>query len=278
MINANPSWTRCVQRQSAADSAVFVALLVLGGCGSSPEVNQPIPQEAVETTPREPEPPAAQTFPLEGPAPSSTPSATTTPPSTSAVAEPAAVAKAAKKGGSDASATATTEPPLPPEAVQQFDNAVAMVNAGNVSAAEQAFQTLSTAYPAYSGPLVNLGILQAKSGKLDEAEKTFKTAIERKADNASAYNQLGIVYRRQGRFKEADEAYSRAVQIDPNYANAHLNLGVLCDLYLQQPQRALEAFERYLSLSPTPDEKVSGWVKELKVRLGAAARASGAGS
>ena len=37
---------------------------------------------------------------------------------------------------------------------------------------------------------------------------------------------------------------------------------------MQQPQRALEAFERYLSLVTTPDEKVSGWVKELKVRLG----------
>jgi tetratricopeptide (TPR) repeat protein len=166
---------------------------------------------------------------------------------------------------------------LPPEAVQQFNNAVAMVGSGNLDAAEQAFKSLSSAYPSYSGPLVNLGILQAKSGKLEEAEKTLKAAIERKADNASAFNHLGIVYRRQGRFKEADEAYTRAVQIDPNYANAHLNLGVLCDLYLQQPQRALEAFERYLSLSSTPDEKVSGWVKELKIRLGSAERASGAG-
>jgi hypothetical protein len=56
-----------------------------------------------------------------------------------------------------------------------------------------------------------------------------------------------------------------------------LNLGVLCDLYLQQPERALEAFERYLSLAGTPDEKVSAWVKELKVRLGSAQRAAGAG-
>ena len=47
-----------------------------------------------------------------------------------------------------------------------------------------------------------------------------------------------------------------------------LNLGVLCDLYLQQPQRALEAFERYVTLAPSPDAKVNGWITELKTRLG----------
>jgi tetratricopeptide (TPR) repeat protein len=77
-----------------------------------------------------------------------------------------------------------------------------------------------------------------------------------------------VVLRRLGRFKEADTAYQRAVQIDPNYANAYLNLGVLCDLYLQQPQRALEAFERYLELNGQADPKVKGWVTELKARLG----------
>jgi len=167
---------------------------------------------------------------------------------------------------------------LPPEAVQEFENAVAMVNAGNVAAAEEAFRALAAKYPMYAGPLVNLGILQAKAGRYDDAEKSLKAALERKPEHAAAYNQLGIVYRHQGRFKEAEAAYTRAVEIDPGYANAYLNLGVLCDLYLQQPQRALESFERYLSLTSAPDEKVGNWVKELKVRLESAQRAAGAGS
>jgi Tfp pilus assembly protein PilF len=228
--------------------------------------------QPVEPSPAEAAPPSAQTFPLEGESPS--------PPQTASVSTPAAPkpqAQGTKPASGDPATPATAEPPLPPEAVQQFENAVAMVNSGNLAAAEQAFRALGTAYPSYSGPLVNLGILQAKAGKLDEAEQTLKAAIERKPDNASAHNQLGIVHRRQGRFNDAEQAYMRAVQIDPNYANAHLNLGVLCDLYLQQPQRALEAFERYLSLSSTPDEKVGAWVKELKVRLESAQRASGAG-
>ena len=149
----------------------------------------------------------------------------------------------------------------------QFDNAVSAMNAGNTGSAEQSFKALSTAYPTYAGPLLNLAILQTKAGKFEDAQKTLNDAIARKP-SAAAYNQLGIVYRRLGRFKEADEAYQLAIQTDESYALAYLNLGVLCDLYLQQPQRALEAFERYVTLAPSPDAKVNGWITELKTRLG----------
>jgi tetratricopeptide (TPR) repeat protein len=178
------------------------------------------------------------------------------------------------RGAPEETAGAPVEAPLPPEAVQQFDRAVASMGAGDLATAEQGFRSLATAYPSYSGPLLNLGILQAKAGKLEEAEKTIRDAIARNGNNAAAFNQLGIVYRRLGRFKEADEAYTRAVQIDPNYALAYLNLGVLCDLYLQDAERALEAYERYLSLASTPDSKVSGWVTELKKRIGSDPRSA----
>lgn len=174
-------------------------------------------------------------------------------------------------------AAVAAEPVLPPEAVQQFDRAVAAMTAGDLAQAEQSFRALATSYPTYSGPWLNLGILHAKAGKLDEADKALREAVARNGNNAAAYNQLGIVYRKLGRFKEADEAYTRALQIDPNYALAHLNLGVLCDLYLQEPQRALEAYERYLSLANEPDAKVSGWVSELRKRIGAEPRSAQAG-
>jgi tetratricopeptide (TPR) repeat protein len=166
------------------------------------------------------------------------------------------------------------EPVLPPEAVQQFDRAVSAMSSGDLATAEQGFRSLATAYPSYSGPLLNLGILHARAGKLDEAEKAIRDAIARNGNNAAAFNQLGIVQRKLGKFKEANDAYTRAVQIDPNYALAWLNLGVLCDLYLQEPQRALEAYERYLSTASSPDAKVNGWVTELKKRIGAEPRSA----
>jgi tetratricopeptide (TPR) repeat protein len=172
-----------------------------------------------------------------------------------------------------AGTTAPVEEPLPPEAVQRFDQAVARMGS-DAANAEREFRALADTYPTYSGPLLNLAILQVKTGRFDDAEKSLRTAVDRNGSNAQAFNQLGIVYRKLGRFKEADVAYQRAVEIDPNYAIAYLNLGVLCDLYLQQPQRALEAYERYLALAGTPDEKVNGWITELKKRLGSEPRAA----
>ena len=227
-----------------AVGATLAALAGLSACGSAPSL------------PKEPPVPVAGS-----PAPSN------------AAPEPKA-GKSAKlpKAETAPLAGGPPEPAIPQAAVQQFEDAVALMGSGNTTAAEQAFRSLSTAYPTYSGALLNLGILQAKAGKLEDAEKSLRGAVERNAANAAAFNQLGIVYRRLGRFKEADEAYQSAVQADPNYAIAYLNLGVLCDLYLQQPQRALEAYERYLQLAAEPDAKVTGWVTELKARLGAEPR------
>ena len=163
---------------------------------------------------------------------------------------------------------------MPPEAVQKFDQAVALMSGGEAASAEREFRALADAYPTYSGPLLNLAILQVKGGRFADAETSLRAAVDRNGSNAPAFNQLGILYRKLGRFKEADVAYLRAVEIDPDYAIAYLNLGVLCDLYLQQPERALEAYERYLALAGTPDEKVNGWVTELKKRLGSEPRAA----
>jgi tetratricopeptide (TPR) repeat protein len=233
--------------------------LVLSACGSSPTRDLPSTATATQAQPQESSP-TVTTAPLKDSASNSK--------SAPNDAKPA-------KGEAASAAPAAPEPALPPEAVQQFDKAVVHMSAGDAAAAEQGFKSLTAAYPTFAGPWINLGILQTKTGHLDDAEKSLKAAIDRNANSATAYNQLGIVYRKLGRFKDADEAYQHAIQADPNYANAYLNLGVLCDLYLQQPQRALEAYERYLSLAATPDKKVSVWVSEIKKRAGVAEQKAG---
>jgi len=217
-----------------AEPFVVATLLALTGCGSSP----------------------TRTDSAAAPA------------ATEATTTPAADKTADRTGVAEKPSPAAAEAAAPPEATREFEAAVSMLSGGNSAGAESAFRTLASTYPTYAAPLVNLAILQTKSGKLDEAEKTLKDATARNGNSAPAFNQLGIVYRRLGRFQEADDAYQRAIALDANYASAWLNLGVLCDLYLQQPQRALEAYEHYLSLAPSPDAKVSGWVTELKARLG----------
>jgi len=157
----------------------------------------------------------------------------------------------------------------PPEAaVRRFEEAVSALGAGELELAEQGFRDVTSAYPEFSAPYINLGILHTRDGRYAQAEEAFLAALERDPASAIACNQLGILYRRMGRFDAAESAYHEAVRLDPGYAIAHLNLGVLFDLYLRQPERALEHYERYLALAPTPQPRVSNWVAELKLRLG----------
>ena len=160
------------------------------------------------------------------------------------------------------------EPVVPERAVQEFAQALALIEAGRLTDAELDLKQLSLAYPDFPGPYLNLGLLHERAGKLTEAEQAYQEALKRGMPSALAYTQLGVVYRKLGRFKDAETAYLDALKIDADYAPAHLNLGVLCDLYLQQPERALAAFERYMELSGNSDKRVANWIVELKGRVG----------
>ncbi len=91
--------------------------------------------------------------------------------------------------------------------------------------------------------------------------------------DALAANAQGIAQRKAGKFAEAEAAYRHALEADPNYAPAHLNLGILCDLYRGAPQEALPQFEQYVALTGE-NKRVSGWIAELRKRLGVAAPAN----
>jgi tetratricopeptide (TPR) repeat protein len=144
------------------------------------------------------------------------------------------------------------------------------MKAGRGTDAELEFKQLVVAYPELIGPHLNLGLLYLHDSRLPEAEAVFKAALEVSPANAIAGNELGIVERRLGKFAEAEAAYQRTIAAEPNYAPAHLNLGVLYDLYLAEPQKALEQFERYIAIAGE-NKQVAGWVVELRRRVAAPA-------
>jgi Flp pilus assembly protein TadD len=161
---------------------------------------------------------------------------------------------------------------VPARAAQQYAQALNLMKSGRSGDAELEFKELALAYPEFAGPYVNLGLLYMRDSRYSEAEGAFKTALGRNPNNAIAENELGISERKLGKFTEAEAAYQRTIVIDPNYAPAYLNLGVLYDLYLSEPQKALEQFEHYLALTGE-NKQVAGWVIELRKRVGAAAPA-----
>jgi tetratricopeptide (TPR) repeat protein len=171
------------------------------------------------------------------------------------------------------SAASESPAPVPAQAAEQYADALRLMRSGRSAEAEAELQRLAKAYPEFAGPEVNLGLLYLQSSQLVEAEAAFKTALERNPANAVAGNELGITERKMGKFTEAEAAYQRTITADPSYAPTYLNLGVLYDLYLAEPQKALEQFEHYVQLAGE-NKQVAGWMVELRKRVGVAAPAA----
>jgi len=253
----------------AASALAWLALAVLAACSSGPK--RPVMHPAKPITREGPAPAAA---PAGAPA---TGSATSTaPPVAAPSVAPRTRAAAATPAGGTANPTApgvaagvTAHPQVSPAARADFDRVVSYMRAGKTVEAQLGFKQLSLQYPQFAAPLVNLAILQRNDGHLEQAEETLKSAVAHERGSAVAWNELGATQRMRGQFKDAASSYEQAIAADPRYAPAWRNLGVLSDLYLGDPGRALTAFEQYRQLTGE-DKPVSGWIAELRQRLGMA--------
>ena len=233
-------------------------LAALAACGSSAPTRPathaapaPAAQQAKSATPPGPAPAAAAPH----------------------TAAPGTAATTVAAGGGNAAAApaavAATHPDVPPAARADFDRAVNYMRAGNAIEAELGFKQVALQYPQFAAPLVNLAIMKRKDGHLDQAETLLKNAVEHENTSALAWTELGATQSMRGEFKDAAASYHQAITVDPQYAPAWRNLGVLSDLYLGDPKGALSALEQYKQL--TGEEKpVSGWIAELRQRLGIA--------
>jgi len=174
-------------------------------------------------------------------------------------------APAAQASGTAAAAPKPVD--VPPQARAEFDRAVGLVRSGKDLEAQLEFTRIASAYPQFASPDVNLGILYRKAGNLEKSEAALQEAVNRNRDSAVSWNELGVTQRMRGDFKAAQDSYENAIRVDPDFAAAYRNLGVLLDLYVGDPEGALDNFERYKEL--TQEEKpVNGWIAELRQRTG----------
>ena len=170
--------------------------------------------------------------------------------------------------GDDAVLAEDAGPVIPAEVRTLYEQASAVMAAGDRVDAELRFKEFVLLYPEYPGAWVNLGILHAENGDDEAARTAIDSALGLDPNHPAALNQLGMLLRRNGNFLEAEAAYLKAVTVSPDYALAHYNLGVLNELYLQRLDAALQHFEAYQALVGE-DKQVEKWITDLRRRTAA---------
>ena len=178
---------------------------------------------------------------------------------------------AAQRAGKPAADGAVAGPEIPAQAMTLFEQATAVMAAGDFVDAELRFKEFVLLYPDYPGAYVNLAIIHAQNEDDENTRAAIDQALLLDAEYAPALNQLGMLLRRNGNFLEAEAAYLKAVTVSPDYALAHYNLGVLNELYLQRLDTALQHFETYQALVGE-DKQVEKWIADLRRRVAASQR------
>jgi tetratricopeptide (TPR) repeat protein len=241
--------------RTAQRAALCLAIGWLSACSSAPSHPASAPPAVRSAAPAPAAPAAASAATPNAAAPATAGS----PAGAGAPANPSAAAAGA----------AAPHPDVPPAARADFDRAVNFMRAGNKTEAELGFKQIALKYPQFAAPLVNVAIMKRKDGQLAEAEQLLKIAVASESGSAVAWTELGATQSLRGEFKDAANSYQTAITADPRYAPAWRNLGVVSDLYLGDPHRALTALEQYKQLTGE-DKPVSGWIAELRQRLGVA--------
>ena len=149
---------------------------------------------------------------------------------------------------------------------EEFRKAVTLLNEEKYPEAIALLKAVTGKTSKFSAPYINLGIAYERTGEMDKAEESLKKALEINGRHPVAGNELGMVYRKTGRYQEAREIYQSTLRMYPDFLPAIKNLGVLCDIYLQDLNCALEEYDEYLKRLPD-DEKVKIWVADVKGRM-----------
>jgi len=151
---------------------------------------------------------------------------------------------------------------------RDFDRAVSMLKDQEYNEAIDLLKKIIDQSPGVTAPYIDIAIAYERIGKPEQAEEHLKTALGLLPDHPVACNEYGLLYRKSGRFDEARTIYEKAIARFPAYYPVHKNLGILCDLYLNDPECALDHYEIYSEARPD-DKQVKLWIADLRARLDA---------
>ncbi len=94
-------------------------------------------------------------------------------------------------------------------------------------------------------------------GDFKEAAENYRKAAEFAPRNADIHYNAGVEFLKLNQFADAAKAFQLAAGVNPRDKDAYYNLGILFDVQLNDKEKALEYYLRYLSLAPHGNEAES---------------------
>jgi Tfp pilus assembly protein PilF len=147
-----------------------------------------------------------------------------------------------------------------------FDQALELLQQEQYDTAITLLNSIVEREKRLTAPYINLAMAYRHKGDDKLAEENLLKALAIDSTQPVASNELGIIYRKQGRFADAKKVYVTALSEYPDNLPVIKNLGILCDIYMQDPQCALEQFEKYQQQVPD-DKTIKVWIADLKARI-----------
>lgn len=119
-------------------------------------------------------------------------------------------------------------------------------NQAAIEALEQATRSNPTDVSAWT----RLGHLYFDTGQPAKAITAYETSLSLDGNRPDVWTDLGVMFRRDGQPQKALDAFDRALAIDPEHVIALYNKGIVLMHDLNEPRRALAAWETLLEIKP----------------------------
>jgi predicted O-linked N-acetylglucosamine transferase (SPINDLY family) len=126
---------------------------------------------------------------------------------------------------------------------------------GRFAAAAELLQRAIDLAPEAPGLHCNLGLAQQGLGRPELALACYDRALALKPKFAEALNNRGNVLRQLGRFAEAEASYRRALTVRPDFLESLFNLGITL-IAQNRAEEALAPLARCLRLAP---DHIGAW-------------------
>lgn len=148
--------------------------------------------------------------------------------------------------------------------IQQYRTAITLLNDKNFEEAKKIFTEFIEKRPGLAGAYFNLALIAIQNNEPEEAFKFVNTALDKNPNLAQALNLLGFLEQEQGKIQQAEKHYLEAIKNKDDYAIAHYNIALLYDVYLQNINKAIFHYEKYMKITNNKDKKTADWLEHLK--------------